>query len=205
MKRNVMCWTVMLGIICGMLCMAACGKTKKIDDSQITDETTKQLSIKDLKDWKDSLSCPLLEDSVRINLAISLCDSYWSKRDSVICLLLTEDMLDKEFEEDRRIILKTSSDKRALMLTLPGDGYMCTGKTYILYRKDNGSTVVKKVAYPEQLEGGGVAFPALFKEIKDTVDGYYLCGMFSFSSHDDEYTDTMMLDKEFLESDSFER
>lgn len=37
MSKTVVCWMSMLGIVCGMVCMGACGKMQKVDGSQKAD------------------------------------------------------------------------------------------------------------------------------------------------------------------------
>lgn len=101
--------------------------------------------------------------------------------------------------------VSVSEDKLARLITIPGTGSMTTGESYIQYRRSDNTVVLKKVAYAEEMAEGGVSFPALFIELHNNArgSGYKAYGVFSFSSNDETFQDSLVVSKEFLESDHF--
>lgn len=116
--------------------------------------------------------------------------------------------VDSFAKEISRIGFKTvfssySEDGKARLFSVHCGGTMCSGTSYILYKKDDGTTSIKKIADMVPAEEGGMNCPALYMDIHDSKDGYLALGRFSFSSVDSVYMDTLFVSKEFLETDEF--
>lgn len=164
-----------------------------------------------ISDWHDSISCEGINTEIRISTAcdkILRCDSdsqYDSLLDTIATLLLTPDMLEKELSNSYPLRFDHAADKKAMLMTVDGLGRYCTGTSYVLYKKDDNTCSVKKVAYSVPSKHGGPTLPAQFYSIERADIGYKLYGKFSFNDSPDSYQDTLYISKEFLESDVFIR
>lgn len=172
---------------------------------------TQKHIIHDLSDWQDSLSCEAIDTDIRISIACDQLlhcesdDQYDSLLDTTAGLLLTPDMLDKEQCDTYPLRFAHANDNRALLMTIVGLGRYCTGTSYVLYKKDDNSCVVKKVAYVVPPKHGCPTLPAQFHSIETADEGYDLFGKFSFRDSSAYFLDTMHISKDFLESSEFIR
>lgn len=117
-------------------------------------------------------------------------------------MLLTEDVLEHEIQGNNiRGVL--AADRRMKLVYFKGLGTMCTGHSYALYKKDNGTCTVKCLACPEECDSGGMSFPYLYFAVDVLDDGYACRGTASFSSISEVFYDTLHVSKQFLESDQF--
>lgn len=103
-----------------------------------------------------------------------------------------------------RIVFSSySEDCNVRLFTVDCGGTMCSGTSYVLYRKSDKELKIKKVADIKSDEECGVIVPALYREIHNAENGYKACGVFSFSSTDTVFLDTMLITNEFLDSERF--
>ena len=175
----------------------------KFDDIAIVCDTIIKPIFELLPDAKDHA----FKDSL-----LSLIDAYYEEpdelKDSVLITFLSsansfDRILDNN--ETHRLRVSVSEDKRARLITIPGRGTMTWGESYIQYHKNDSTIILKKIAYSEPMEEGGVAFPALFIELHNKPDasGYEAYGVFSFNTVDEVFHDTLFISKEFVESNTF--
>lgn len=84
----------------------------------------------------------------------------------------------------RTVYSSYSDDGKARLIAVDCGGTMCSGTSYILYKKDKETLALKKIADMVPAEFGGVECPPLYMDIREYNDGYIALGRFSFSSTD---------------------
>lgn len=131
----------------------------------------------------------------------ALMKEHGDNDDSIAVLLLNSLASGDSIVDIPGITVDRSADGRLFLVAISNGGTMCSGTTYVLYKKDTGDGVVKKVAYAKECEEGGVEFPMLYRNIRETDKGYVLIGRFSFSSNDEVYEGELPLSQEYLEGD----
>lgn len=104
------------------------------------------------------------------------------------------------------VISAFSDDKKVRLFTIDWGGSYATGTSYIIYRGDESSLTVKKIAeIKPAVEGGGVDLSGLYLSVNNTDNGYSVNGIIGFNRSESELVyDTLFVSKDFLESDRFD-